>query len=153
MNCINLKQKLNRTLYCKYKKCDIKISDCSNCKYKRFKNLSEYKYKSTEKTLRMKNKSNKLAKLERNRKSILTNDLEHCIICGNKKEHLHEIFFGSNRLNSIKYNLVIPLCFFCHNEMHNNVEWQEDWHKKGQSAFIANYPDLDFLDIFKRNYL
>ena len=37
-NCINLKQKLDRTLYCKKKKKTMKISQCSNCKYKEYKN-------------------------------------------------------------------------------------------------------------------
>lgn len=46
---------------------------------------------------KMKNKSKKQAKLERNRFSILTDDLEHCFTCElerriRKKEDLHEVF-------------------------------------------------------------
>ena len=59
---------------------------------------------------KMKNKTKKLAKIERNRKSVFTDDLEHCYLCGRPKEHIHEIIYGKNRLNSIKYNFVIPLC-------------------------------------------
>ena len=145
MYCKNLKQKVNRKLYCKKLKSDIKISECSNCKYK------EYLIKTN--LTKLEKKTYKQTKLERNRFSILTNDLEHCIICGVKKEHLHEVFFGRNRLNSIRYGLVIPLCSMHHIEMHKNKEWQEYWHKKGQQAFIAYYPDIDFLEIFKFNYL
>ena len=145
MNCKNLKQKLNRKLYCKKLKRDIIISECSNCKYK------EYLIKTN--STKLKNRTSKQAKLERNRFSILTSDLDHCVICSAKKEHLHEVCFGRNRINSIKYGLVIPLCSLHHTEMHRNKEWQEYWHKKGQQAFIAYYPDLDFFKIFKINYL
>ena len=112
MNCKNLKQKLNRKLYCKKLKSDIKISECSNCKYK------EYLIKTN--STKLKNRTSKQAKLERDRFSILTNDLDHCVICSAKKEHLHEVCFGRNRINSIKYGLVIPLCLNCHEEMHRN---------------------------------
>ena len=145
MNCKNLKQKVNRKLYCKKLKRDIIISECSNCKYK------EYLIKTN--LTKLKNRTSKQAKLERNRFSILTSDLDHCVICSAKKEHLHEVCFGRNRINSIKYGLVIPLCSLHHTEMHRNKEWQEYWHKKGQQAFIAYYPDLDFFKIFKINYL
>ena len=53
----------------------------------------------------------------------------------------------------VKYGLVIPLCSLHHMEMHKNIDWQDYWHKKGQKAFIAYYPDLDFFKIFKINYL
>ena len=105
------------------------------------------------KTAKMKNKSNKLAKLERNRTSLFTDDLTCCIICGKPKDHLHEIFFGSNRLNSIRYKLVIPVCFECHSKIHNNVELQREWFIKGQTKFNEVYPDLDFIEIFGKNYL
>ena len=145
MNCKNLKQKVNRKLYCKKLKSDIMISECGNCKYK------EYSIKSN--STKLKKRTYKQTKLEHNRFSILTNDLEHCAICGAKKVHLHEVCFGRNRLNSIKYGLVIPLCTSHHVEMHRNKEWQEYWHKKGQQAFIVHYPNLDFMEIFKINYL
>ena len=52
---------------------------------------------------RIKQKSSKLAKLERNRFSIITKDLEHCYICTKKgmknisKDDLHELLEGKNR--------------------------------------------------------
>lgn len=143
-NCKYIKQKLNRTLCCNKLKSDIKISNCSNCKYKEH-NVSHNNIKPK--------KSKKIIKLERNRFSILTNDLDHCIICGSKKDNLHEVFFGTNRVNSMKYGLVIPLCLEHHLEMHRNKEWQDYWHRKGQLDFIEHYPDLDFLEIFKKNYI
>ena len=147
MNCKNLKQKLNRKLYCNKLKRKIKISECNNCKYK------EYSIKPN--STKLKTRTKKQSKLERNRFSILTNDLEHCIICGAKKDHLHEIFFGRNRANSIKYGLVIPLCSLHHIEMHKNKEWQEYWHIIAQKRFMEYYHKSsdDFIGIFKINYL
>lgn len=71
----------------------------------------------------------------------------------------HEIFGGRNRTNSIKYGLVIPLCAQRH---HNQTEkkgihfdeiLKREWHKKGQTKFNEVYPDLNFIDIFGRNYI
>ena len=147
MSCKNLKQKVNRKLYCNTLKKEIKISECSNCKYREY----SIKLNST----KLKSRTKKQAKLERNRFSILTSDLEHCIICGVKKEHLHEVFFGRNRTNSIKYGLVIPLCSLHHIEMHKNKEWQEYWHIIAQKRFMEYYHKSsdDFIGIFKINYL
>ena len=147
MNCKNLKQKVNKKLYCKKLKKEIKISECNNCKYR------EYSIKSN--STKLKSRTKKQARLERNRFSILTNDLEHCIICGAKKDHLHEIFFGRNRANSIKYGLVISLCQNCHTEMHKNKEWQDYWHIMAQKKFMEYYHKSvdEFIEIFKINYL
>ena len=154
MNCKYLKQKLNRKLYCKKLKSDIKISSCSNCIYKEYKHIPDVR-KSNDFGVNNKivKKSKKLAKLERNRSSILTDDLDHCYLCGRPKEHLHELFFGVNRIKSIKYKLVIPVCFECHNKIHNDIRLQNYTHKLGQKKFNEVYPDLDFVKIFKRNYL
>lgn len=150
-NCKNLKQKLDRTLFCKKKNKLIKISECNNCKYKEYKNVT-----NCHQLKQCRQKSKKLAKLERNRFSILTNDLEHCIICGAKKDHLHEVFFGTgNRTNSMKFGCVIPLCCAHHIEMHKNKEWQDYWHIVGQKKFMEYYhKSIDkFIDVFGRNYL
>lgn len=103
---------------------------------------------------KMKNKSKKLAKLERDRTSVFTDDLEHCILCGKKKNDLHEIFGGRNRLNSIKFNLVIPLCRECHSLNQNNPFFNDHWHKIGQEYFECNIGSRDeFLSKFRKNYL
>ena len=146
-NCLHLKQKVNKKLYCKKLKSDIMISECSNCKYK------EYSIKSN--STKLKKRTSKHARLERNRFSILTNDLDHCVICSSKKDHLHEVFFGRNRANSIKYGCVIPLCSTHHTEMHRNKEWQDYWHIVAQKRFMEYYHKSvdEFIEIFKINYL
>lgn len=147
MNCKNLKQKVNRKLYCNKLKREIKISECSNCKYR------QYSIKSN--STKLKYRTKKQAKLERNRFSILTNDLDHCVICSSKKDHLHEVFFGRNRANSIKYGCVIPLCSTHHTEMHRNKEWKDYWHIVAQKRFMEYYHKSvdEFIEIFKINYL
>lgn len=151
MNCIYLKQKLNRKLECKKKNKIINIRECNNCTYKEYKS-TELTNCHTSKKIRQ--KSLKLAKLERNRYSVFTDDLDHCILCKKKKEHLHEIFFGANRKMSMEYGFVIPLCFECHSEMHRNHKWQKFWHIRGQEYWEKNIGTRDeFIGVFGKSYL
>lgn len=102
---------------------------------------------------RIKQKSNKLAKKEKNRFSIITTDLEKCYLCKAKKEDLHEIYEGKNRQLSMKYGLVIPLCRKCHISVTNNKTLQEKLHKVGQKVFKKYYKTENFVKIFGKNYL
>lgn len=102
---------------------------------------------------RIKQKSNKLAKKEKNRFSIITTDLEKCYLCKAKKEDLHEIYEGKNRQLSMKYGLVIPLCRKCHISITNNKTLQEKLHKVGQKVFKKYYKTENFVKIFGKNYL
>lgn len=147
MYCKYLKQKLNKKLYCNKLKKEINISNCTRCKYKEYSNKTN--------VTKLKNRTSKQTKLERNRFSILTSDLEHCVLCGVKKDNLHEVCFGRNRGNSIKYGLVIPLCSSHHAEIHRNKEWQDYWHIVAQKRFMEYYHKSidEFTEIFKINYL
>lgn len=156
MNCKYYRTRTKKGIkygYCtKYKK-EVTLF-CKECK----KNI-EYKCTINQKyCAKLRNKTGKLAKIERNRTSLFTNDLEHCIICAQSPVNKHEIFFGRNRQNSIKYKLVIPLCV---KEHHNQLEQKgihfdtklcDEWHVKGQLKFEECYPNLDFISIFHRNY-
>lgn len=152
MNCKYMKPKINKGTWCT--RDDIRCTNCNNKEYdipkctKILKNCAKTNNK-------IKKKSKELAKLERNRFSILTSDLKHCIICGSKKDNLHEIFFGANRVNSMKYGCVIPLCLAHHQEMHRNKEWQDYWHRKCQKKFMEYYHKSinEFIDVFGKNYL
>lgn len=109
---------------------------------------------------KLKTKSNKLAKLERERFSLFTDDLEHCIICHKSPVNKHEIFGGSaNRKKSMEYGLVIPLCTCEHHDqincrgIHFDKKLRNEWHIKGQAMFNKTYPNLNFKDIFGKNYI
>lgn len=96
--------------------------------------------------------SNKIKTLENKRFSILTNDLSYCYLCGKPKNHLHEVFFGKNRVNSMKWGCVVPLCAYCHLKVHSNIELDLKLKKLCQKRFIEVYDD-DFLSIFRKNYI
>lgn len=144
MNCKNFRirtKKYKKYGYCtKYKKeVSLFCKECENLEYKEQKT--------------MKKRTAKQTKREKNRFSLFTSNLDVCIVCGNPKEHLHEVFFGSNRQVSIKYGLVIPVCSKCHRMIHNNAMLQDMWHVRGQEVFEMFYPELDFVSIFGKNYI
>lgn len=176
--CKHLKKRKNKP-YCILLKQEISFSCCRECDNKEYKinnkkctifvknetfytenaqnnkKIVQNYLQSSAKTLhKMKNKSNKLSKMERKRKSVFTDDLKHCYLCGKDKEELHEIFAGRNRLNSIRYNLVLPLCHECHSLNQDNPFFNDYWHRTGQEYFECNIGTRDdFIKIFRRNYL
>ena len=107
----------------------------------------------------IKKKSKKLAKLEKNRFSIITKDLEHCYLCAKQgiknipKNDLHEMCEGKNRQVSMKYGLVIPICRKCHEIVTNNKSLQDKLHKVAQKEFKKHYKAENFVQIFGKNYL
>lgn len=99
----------------------------------------------------MKKKSNKLAKLERERFSVFTDNLKVCINCGSTHTMTkHEIFEGKNRQNSMKYGFVLPLCLKCHRELQENDEFKKKWRNKSIDYFEKNIGTADdFRKIFR----
>lgn len=98
-------------IWCRKLKKEITWDDCKNCVENEPRENKP-----------IKKKSNKLAKLERNRFSILIDDLDHCYICKTMKlkevpkDDLHEIFPGRNRQICMRYGFVAPLCRQCHED-------------------------------------
>ena len=98
----------------------------------------------------------KIRRLEQMRFSILTKDLSKCFLCGKPKDHLHEVYFGKNRINSMKWGCVVPLCYSCHqgnNGVHQNSLIDTKLKQICQKKFIETYPDINFLEIFHKNYI
>lgn len=108
-----------------------------------------------EKGVFMRKKSLKVARMERNRRSVFYDDLKTCSNCGSTYQMtLHELFEGKNRLNSMKYGFVIPLCLKCHRALQEDKEFNDKWKRKAQKYFEEYIGTRkDFLDIFRRNYL
>ncbi len=126
------------------------VTDLSNS----FNPVPKTKTEKKKETTNIKQKSNKLAKLEKDRFSIITNKLEKCYICKqNKKEDWHEVFEGKNRQVSMKYGLVIPICRKCHEIITNDKTLQDKYHKVGQKVFEKHYKSENFLKVFGQNYL
>ncbi len=155
-NCIYIRKRKNKP-FCKLLNKEIEFSNCRGCEEKEYKPRKQYKPK---KVYKIKQRTYKQAKAEANRYSILTDDLEHCVICGKAPVNKHEIFYGANRHNSIKYGTVIPLCTAEHHVgnaigIHADKELDLEWKQKGQQAFMKHYNKNieDFIEIFGKNYL
>ena len=101
----------------------------------------------------MKYKTNKLRQLEKSRKSVITVDLERCYICKRPKDDLHEIFPGRNRLNSIKYGFVLPLCRYHHQMIHTNSKMANEFKKECQKIYEKDHSRAEWFEVFKKNYL
>jgi len=91
-------------------------------------------------------------------KSILTDNFKECLLCKNRiwiEEH--HVFGASNRKKSTKYKLIAPLCHYCHNEpktgVHHNRKKSDELKRRGQEAFEEHYPNLNFREVFGKNYL
>lgn len=88
-------------------------------------------------------------------KSIITKDMEHCFICGACDPQIHHIFNGSNKRKSEKYGLIMPLCMNHHTGdegVHTIPYKMKETKEFGQRMFELYYPDLNFLEIFGKNY-
>ena len=88
-------------------------------------------------------------------KSILQ-DERICRVCGSPYVEEHHVFGGANRKNSTKYGLTVYLCHAHHNEppngVHFNTEMRKELQAWAQEEFERHYPELEFTDIFGKNY-
>lgn len=89
--------------------------------------------------------------------SIIVDDLSYCVVCGKPHPHKHEVFFGKNRKLSIKYGMVIPLCYEHHegNESpHMDREIDLQFKQEAQAIWESTYGTReDFIRIFGKSYL
>ena len=91
-------------------------------------------------------------------KSIITDDMQHCFVCGNPRIEVHHIVYGNaNRKWSDKYCLIVPLCAEHHRgttySPHFNRDFDLQLKRMAQGKFEEAHPDLDFRKIFGKNYI
>ena len=93
------------------------------------------------------------------RYSIL-NNLDTCFYCGRKREHIHEVFFGTaNRKISIENGFCVGLCNNCHRLVHNNsfypVDGTMNRHLKVvyQRKYEKTHSRKEFIRLIGKNYL
>lgn len=145
-NCLYLKQKLNKTLYCKKSGKIISINQCVNCSYKQFK---EVKASNT-----LKNITYKRNKTQKERFSIFNQPLDKCAVCELKIDvQLNEVFEGAKRGVSMKNGFVIPLCDKHHKLFHNNREFALKYKRLYQEKFEQTHSRDEFLNLIHHNYL
>lgn len=150
-NCINLKQKFNKTLFCKISKKEITFKDCNNCPFKEYKTYktlqakSEYKYRPT------KGKCGRYY----NDVSIMPPSTLYF----NKKTkgcEKHHIFGGvANRPKSEEYGLFIWLTPDQHKYLHNHPLAMIKLKKEAQRRFMKYYDKTsnEFKEIFGRKWI
>lgn len=114
-------------------------------------NFAFPKQKTTKekKQYRLKQKSNKLAALERNRFSIITDKMDECYICKRKnvKLELHEVFRGRNRQKCMIWGLVVPSCIRCHSRTTSDRNLSLE--SEAKKIFIKKYGEEKFIEEFK----
>ena len=109
--------------------------------------------KDKEKKTTIKKKSNKLAQKEKKRFSILTNNLEQCYLCQNKKQDIHEIYKGCNRQTSMKYGFCIPICRNCHSKTEIDSKLDLQLKKECQKEYEKTHVRDEFIKIVGQSYI
>lgn len=127
------------------------VTDLSNSFNPCLKNITKKEKVKT----RIKQKSNKLAKKEKDRFSILQKEDDKCFVCKRKFKKLdkHEAFGGSNRQKSIEWGLVYYLCRKCHSKADLDKNTRQMLHDFAREEFIKMHNEEKFLKEFGKNYL
>lgn len=145
-NCINLKQKLDRTLYCKELKKVISINQCTHCQLKKFK--------QNKTSNSLKKISFKRNKAQKERFSIINHPLDKCAVCGSKNGvQLNEVYEGAKRGVSMKYGFVVPLCDKHHKRFHKDRTFAIPYKQIYQREFEKTHTREEFLNLIHHNYL
>ena len=125
------------------------VTDLSNS----FHPVPKTGQKRTESTLKsgqMKKKSNKLAKLERQRdKNLIKSGI--CENCGKYSQRLdpHEVYGGSNRKRSIKYKFIKLLCRECHSNENIINQLRIDTQKEYEKSHTKE----EFIKLIGKSYI
>lgn len=104
-------------------------------------------------------------KRKKHRKSIMhPKGSGYCYLCATlhndytyKPTQEHHVMFGSGQRElSEEYGLTVQLCLDHHKEgpeaAHNNQAIRELLCRDAQEAFVMEYPNLNWMEIFKKNY-
>ena len=121
----------------------------------------EYKEKKT-----LKSRTNKQAKREKERFSIIYTDLTKCCECGLKtgdfdkrinqytRIEKNEVFEGSYRQVSIRLGMIAPLCIFCHKQFHKDILGMNLSYKvKFEKEYLKNHTREEFIKTFGQDYI
>jgi hypothetical protein len=82
---------------------------------------------------------------------------DRCYFTGKPYAELHEVFFGPDRQNSIKWGMQIRLSPELHRvgpgAVHNNKEFDLMLKRMFQKKFEKEHGHEKFMEVFGRNYL
>lgn len=146
MNCKNYRTRTKKGIkygYCvKYRK-EVKLF-CKECK-------EDIEYKERKP---MKSRTNKHAKAEKERFSIIYRDLTKCCNCGSKMGiQKNEVFEGSYRQVSIKLGMVCPFCWKCHNLFHNDTMFNLFYKVMFEKEYLKTHTKEEFIKTFGQDYI
>ena len=145
MKCKNLRHRTKKGKvygYCNLLKKEVPIyCKCNNIEYKEVKTIKKATYKRIKK--------------EKERFSIIYQDLSKCAECGSKIGHIdkNEVYEGSKRNVSMEYGFVVPFCHKCHERFHNDRTFALKYKRMFQIAYEKNHSRNEFLILIHRNYL
>ncbi len=127
--------------YCT-KKGEIVPLFCKGC------NNIEYKEKKT-----LKSRTNKQAKKEKERFSIIYPDLTKCCNCGSKTGiEKNEVFEGAYRQISIRLGMVCPFCKKCHDVFHNDIMFNLFYKVMFEKEYLKSHTKEEFIANFGQDY-
>lgn len=146
MNCKNYRTRTKKGIkygYCvKYRK-EVNLF-CKECK-------EDIEYKERKP---MKSRTNKHAKAEKERFSIIYRDLTKCCNCGSKTGiQKNEVFEGSYRQVSIKLGMVCPFCWKCHNLFHNDIMFNLFYKVMFEKEYLKTHTKEEFIKTFGQDYI
>ena len=90
--------------------------------------------------------------------SILQANRE-CFVCRNRNIHIHEVYFGRNRKNSIEDGCCIYLCPIHHNMSSQGIHFNHDLDIKVKQEMERKWLEYynktveDFIKRYSKNYL
>lgn len=122
------------------------VKDLSNS----FNPYPKVKTEKKKTVTKIKQKSNKLAKLERQRdKGIVKKGKCECCSKYSEKLDPHEVYGGSNRKRSIKHNFVKLICPKFHSDENKIMQLRIDVQKECERTHTRE----EFIEIIGKNYL
>lgn len=147
-NCINLKQKFDRSLYCKINKCSITLKDCSNCKFKEYKAIRNKPIKGK------KHKLTKATEIPKSvKKKVWKRDNHKCIFCHEEVPwNLANSHFVKRSHNGLGIEEdVFTACIKCHQKFDDSID-RESMKIIAYNHLRKFYKDLDEKDLVYKKY-
>ena len=87
--------------------------------------------------------------------SAMTDDLDHCYLCGRDRVHFHHVFGKYNRDKATEDGLFVPVCLECHIKIHSERSQQlmYNLHRQGQMKYEETHTREEWFKRYGRNYL
>lgn len=140
--------------YCTLLKEEIKYFQCQECVNKECDLPYASKMKKSKQKPPLKKRTSKQSKKEKNRFSIIYQELEQCCYCGSETGiEKNEVFEGAYRQTSIRLGMVAPFCHKHHRKFHNDRLFNLKYKVLFQREYEKTHSHDEFMDIFKQDYI